>query len=152
MSAELELRRLATTILLEQPTEIPTNELPFARSFIAVCRFTYAKSVPESPHEYSHRNWSADQAAFDRFAALIREHGYKGRFLSTVYTYVDLEGHRYWTSPSYFPPGSVMLNRASNTLAPARRPGEAAATVAGDTPATPADRPTLFDAQEGNDR
>ena len=123
MSAELEPRRLAATILLEQPTEIPTGELPFARRFIAACRFTYAKSVPHAPHEYCPIASLDDssQEDSDRFFALINEHGYRGRFGATVYRYLDVDGWRYWRSPAYFSPG-WMINRADNERAPCAPP------------------------------
>jgi hypothetical protein len=56
---------VATTILLEQPTDIPADELPFARKLIAACRFTYAKSVPGSPHEYCLQSWLPPDAQAD---------------------------------------------------------------------------------------
>ena len=115
---------MATTILLDDPTEIPADDLPFAREFIGVCRFTYAKSVPNSPHECCVRSWiPADrQDGYDRFVRLIKQHGYRGRFLVTTYTYLNVaaedgESWRYWESPSYFPPGSTIINRASNVRA-----------------------------------
>jgi hypothetical protein len=127
MSAELEPRRLAATILLEQPTEIPTDGLPFARRFISVCRFTYAKSVPNSPHEYCLRKWLPPdvQRDYDRFVQLIGEHGYRGRFLATVYRYLNVDGWRYWQSPEAYGVG-VIINRANNERAP-MRPLEVAA-------------------------
>jgi hypothetical protein len=117
---------VATTILIDDPTDIPTDELVFARRFIAACRFTYAQSVPNSPHEYCPRKTipGDHQADYDRFVALIAQHGYRGRFLATTYTYLNCDGFRYWESPSYFPPGSVIINRADNSRAPSLRPDD----------------------------
>ena len=111
---------MATTILLEQPTEAPPEVLALARGVIGVCRFRYASSVPDSPHEYCRRDWlPADRLAdFDRLLALIREHGFRGKFMSTVYRYVTVDDFRYWQSPSFFPPATVILNRANNSRAP----------------------------------
>lgn len=116
------------TVLLEQPTEVPSEHLPFARRFIAVCRFTYAKSVPEAPHEYLVRRLLTPdlQADFDTFAALIGQHGYRGRFQGATFTYLNVvhedgSSWRYWQSSSYFPPDpDGMLNRANNEAAPMR--------------------------------
>jgi len=57
-----------------QPRAQPTaDELDRARGLIATCRWTYARTVPEHPHEYALRAWlrPEDQAVFDWFAALI---------------------------------------------------------------------------------
>ena len=122
---------MATTVLLEPPTEIPETELPFARQFILNCRFTFATQgklggtpVTQSPHEYCLRKWLQPRvcADFDRFAQLIGQHGYKGRFLARVYTYLNLpseDGHswRYWISPEAFGDG-LIVNRADNSRAP----------------------------------
>ena len=63
------------------------------RALIAVCRWTYAKTVPEAPHEYCLRAWlSPDQQAdFDWFVALIAEHGYRGRFWRQEWVYLDVD-------------------------------------------------------------
>jgi hypothetical protein len=117
---------MATTILLDDPTEIPEHEAEFARRFIEVCQFTFAKSVPNSPHEYCPRARipAGRQDDYDRFVGLIEQHGYRGRFLSTTYTYLNVDGWRYWQSPSYFPPGSVIINRANNERAPLLTPDD----------------------------
>jgi hypothetical protein len=110
---------MPSTILLDDPTEIPEDELPFAREFISRCSFTYAKTVPTAPHWYCPIA-SLDESRqrdFDRFVALIDEHGYRGRFLSTTYRYLNIEGWRYWRSPAYYSPG-WMINRADNERAP----------------------------------
>src|SRR4051794_695670 len=57
-------------------------DLHAARAFIATCRWTFAKTVPQHPHEYCLRDWVPDNAEFDRFTALIAGHGYSGRFWS----------------------------------------------------------------------
>ena len=60
-----------------QPT---VGEIDRAGAFIAICRWTYAKTVPQHPHEYSLRSWltSEQQEVFDWFVALIAQHGYPG--------------------------------------------------------------------------
>lgn len=83
--------------ILEPQRWCPENELPFARAFIASARFTYAKSVPEAPHEYCLRSW-VDSNDFDRFMILIAEHGYAGRFWKQRWRYLNVDEWRYWRS------------------------------------------------------
>jgi hypothetical protein len=118
---------VATTTLLEPQTDCPTHELEFARSVIAACKFKGAtqgnlgdRPVTESPHEYCRRDRvPADrQADLDRLLDLIDVHGYRGRFLSTVYRYLNIDGWRYWASRTAFPPPGVIINRANNERAP----------------------------------
>jgi hypothetical protein len=124
---------MPSTILLEPPVECPTVELPWVRSFLAACRFKAAtqgdlggRPVTESPHSYCPRRSLSDskRLEFDRFAALIDEHGFRGRFLSVVYTYLIVPGGdrsiwRYWISDAWFPPTlRGMINRADQARSP----------------------------------
>jgi hypothetical protein len=63
-----------------------------------------------------------------RFVALIEEHGYRGRFLATVYTYLNVDGWRYSESPGLFEPGWI-INRANTERAPVVHNERATATV-----------------------
>jgi hypothetical protein len=129
---------MPTTILLEPPTECPESELEFARSFIAACGFKAAtqgglggRPMAESQHQYCPRRSLPEsrQRDFDRFATLIDQHGFRGRFLNSVYTYLLVpgdDGHwRYWRSPSWFPTieATGMLNRADSASSPMLPPG-----------------------------
>ena len=114
------------TTLLEEPVECPAEHLPWVQALIAVCPFRVAtqgnlggRPVTESPHEYVLRRMVASscQRDFDRFLGLISRLGYRGRFLSTTYRYLDVDGRRYWASRGVHEPG-VILNRASDSLAP----------------------------------
>ena len=67
------------------------------REFIAERRWQFAKTMPQIPHWYTVRAWDPDEAAFERFVMYIREHGYKRKFGSRWYTYLDMDGHAYWT-------------------------------------------------------
>jgi hypothetical protein len=118
---------MARTILIDEPTEIPDEYLEFARSFVGACRFKPPRGAPHSPHEYQPRsNLDATlRAGFDRFAALIDNHGYRGKFLNVEYVYLDVDGFRYWISKSYFPAAERgMVNRASNEVSPPLRPDD----------------------------
>src|SRR4051812_40190923 len=73
-------------------------DLESARALIAACRWTFAKSVPEHPHEYCLRDWVSDKAEFDRFIALIAVEGYPGRFWGQRWVYLGVDGFKYWRS------------------------------------------------------
>ena len=55
------------------------------------------------------------QDEFDALVALIMAEGYRGRFWSQTWTYVDLDGWSYWPSMSWYGAdrgkANTMLNR-----------------------------------------
>ena len=121
---------MPSTVLLEEPVECPHEHVPWVREFLAACKFTAATRgllggvpVTESPHQYVPRSTLEEsrQRDFDRFVRLLGEVGYKGKFLGSTYRYLDLDDHRFWSSPSWYSPGG-MINRASNRLAPMAPP------------------------------
>ena len=86
--------------LLEPITVAPADVLDFAREFIAKNRWIYAKTMPEHPHEYCLRVncvKNGTEEEFVRFAELIRQHGYRGRFHKTRLTYMNVDDWRYWS-------------------------------------------------------
>jgi len=70
-----------------------TNEL---REFIQSVHWTYAKTMPEWPHEYIVRE-RVDESLFVELVKHIREYGYEGNFYSKSITYFDQDGMTYWT-------------------------------------------------------
>jgi len=58
-------------------------------------------------HEYILRDWNPE--LFDNISELIDREGYKGTFLKTIYTYLDIGNYRYWHY-------TMILNRADNRL------------------------------------
>ena len=38
------------------------------------------------------------QMTFDRFLELIKEHGYRGTFWNQAWTYLEVDGYKYWES------------------------------------------------------
>ena len=66
------------------------------RRFAAEERWTYAKTMPEWPHEYLVRQ-RVDEDLFVRMVAHIRAHGYEGRFYQMKITYFEEAGLVYWT-------------------------------------------------------
>ena len=84
-----------------------------ARSFVAKVPWTFARTVPEHPHEYCLRAWLSreQQTAFDWFADVIARHGYRGRFWGQEWTYLDLgDGFKYWESQTVDRTGRI-INR-----------------------------------------
>jgi hypothetical protein len=66
------------------------------RAFIDQQVWTFAKTMPEWPHEYIVRD-RVDQAPFERLVEHIRDHGAEGRFYERVLTYYEEAGLVYWT-------------------------------------------------------
>jgi len=77
---------------------MPANkELPEElANFINTEEWTYAKTMPEWPHEYIVRE-KVDGTLFAKLAVFIRENGYEGRFYNKAITYYDCDGRVYWT-------------------------------------------------------
>lgn len=66
------------------------------RRFVAEERWTFAKTMPEWPHEYLVRE-RVDQDLFERMVIHIRSNGYEGLFYRRKITYFDEAGLVYWT-------------------------------------------------------
>jgi hypothetical protein len=66
------------------------------QEFINSTQWTFAKTMPEWPHEYIVRN-RVDEDLFVRLVRHIREHGYQGKFYRRSITYYDAGGMTYWT-------------------------------------------------------
>jgi len=71
--------------------------LPIAlRAFIESAQWTFAKTMPEWPHEYLLRD-RVDRALFEALVCHIRHHGIEQRFYQRVLTYFAEDGLLYWT-------------------------------------------------------
>ena len=66
------------------------------RTFVDEQCWTFAKTMPEWPHEYIVRE-RVDQALFEELVSHIRAHGREGRFYARVITYYEEAGLTYWT-------------------------------------------------------
>ena len=66
------------------------------RRFVNEERWTYAKTMPDWPHEYLVRERVA-QELFKRLVRHIRANGYDGRFYQKKITYYEEGGLVYWT-------------------------------------------------------
>ena len=58
------------------------------RAFVVCEKWTYAKTMPDWPHEYIVRE-RVDQSLFERTVIHIRANGYVGHFYSKEITYYD---------------------------------------------------------------
>ena len=65
-------------------------------NFIETEKWTFAKTMPEWPHEYIVRE-RVDEQLFLKMVELIREFGYEGNFYSKPIVYFDHNGLTYWT-------------------------------------------------------
>jgi hypothetical protein len=74
----------------------PVTFPPDLRAFVDTQDWTFAKTMPEWPHEYIVRD-RVDQELFERLVTHIRDHGYEGRFYERVITYHEEAGLVYWT-------------------------------------------------------
>jgi hypothetical protein len=84
------------------------------RLYIAAQRWTYAKTVPDHPHEYLVLSSSTDVTEHFRFADWLNVTGEEDRFMGRTYRYRTVDGHRYWSSPLVRPvqgPNDCILNR-----------------------------------------
>jgi len=69
------------------------------KEFIDSIQWTYAKTMPEWPHEYIVRE-RVDSLLFEALVRHIRQHGFEGRFYQRVLTYFAEDGLLYWTDGS----------------------------------------------------
>jgi hypothetical protein len=87
-----------------------TDGVLTAEEFIGAAPWTFAHTMPENPHEYTVLGQMPDES-FNAFVLHIREHGYRGRFGGRTYTYLEVDGWRYWTMGA--PLGATrIINRA----------------------------------------
>ncbi len=77
---------------MTDPPRLPTD----LRGFVDAETWTYAKTMPEWPHEYLVRH-RVDGDLFEALVRHIREHGHDGHFYNRVLTYFLEDGQQYWT-------------------------------------------------------
>ena len=84
--------------------------------YIESHKWRFAKTMPENPHYYTLRNdW--DDTDFVDFVLYIRENGYVEKFNGQSYTYLNINGYKYWTMgyPINYgngDPCTILINRA----------------------------------------
>ncbi len=67
--------------------------------FIRSCTWTFAKTMPQWPHDYIVRG-RCDEKLFVELVRHIRQYGYEGTFYQKIITYFDHDGMVYWTMGS----------------------------------------------------
>jgi hypothetical protein len=82
------------------------------RSFVRESKWTFAKSMPQTPHEYTLRRDAKDEALFERVVIHIRQVGYQQKWGNSTYTYLDIDGWQYWTMGSPLDQ-TILINRAA---------------------------------------
>jgi hypothetical protein len=76
--------------------------------YIQANQWTYARTMPENPHEYLLIHRSSDWREHLRFVRFIRLHGFQERLGREMYRYsTPGDGWRYWCSNAY----EAILNR-----------------------------------------
>ena len=66
------------------------------RTFVDQQLWTFAKTMPEWPHEYIVRD-RVDERLFERLVVHIRRYGVEGRFYGKRLIYYEEAGLVYWT-------------------------------------------------------
>jgi hypothetical protein len=66
------------------------------RTFVDEATWTFAKTMPEWPHEYIVRE-RVDEQLFVDLVDHVRAHGRSGRFYERVIVYYEVAGLVYWT-------------------------------------------------------
>ena len=80
-------------------------------------RWVFAKTMPKTPHFYTLRADATSDEQFEAFVLHIREVGYSVPYAGRMYTYLDVDGHKYWTMGAPVKE-TTLINRAE-LLAPA---------------------------------
>ena len=77
---------------MQQKVSLPNDLLDFVKS----STWTFAKTMPEWPHEYIVRG-RVDEGLFVQLVHHIRQYGAKQRFYNRILTYFAEDGLLYWT-------------------------------------------------------
>jgi hypothetical protein len=84
------------------------TQLDFA-AFVAGHRWTFARTMPQNPHEYTLRRDTTNDV-FDAAVRYIREHGVIELFWGKRYRSLFFDDHKYWTMGEPVA-GTVLINR-----------------------------------------
>ena len=84
----------------EKTVAEPVNEyIHYVERFIDQCNWTFAKTMPDIPHEYTVRDTLSvdNKKVFDALNdGYIRKYGSTAPFGTRNYTYLTLGNHKYW--------------------------------------------------------
>lgn len=85
--------------------------MEFAAEALRDAPFRLAKTMPKIPHEYTRRSeWNNDDK-FEWVVMFIRENGVKEKFWQREFTYLYVNGYKYWTMGSPIEQ-TILINRA----------------------------------------
>lgn len=82
------------------------------QAFIEGHTWTFAKSMPKSPHFYVVREKCRTDDEFVEAVKYIRKYGVPRPFFRKTYIYFDLDGWTYWTMGAPLSE-TIIINRAS---------------------------------------
>jgi hypothetical protein len=74
------------------PSRLPTQLV----AFVDGATWTFAKTMPDWPHEYIVRD-RVDEQLFEELVRHIRAYGHEGHFYAKVLVYYEEAGMAYWT-------------------------------------------------------
>lgn len=87
-------------------------------AFVEANAWTYAKTMPQCPHEYVVRKNIQKDEDFCRFVMTIRRNGYDERYYSKTHRYLEHGSFKYWTMGDWLAT-TIIINR-TQIDAPAR--------------------------------
>ena len=77
--------------------------------FVSHADWTFAKTMPHIPHEYTLKK-NSPREVFDAAVVFIREQGEVRPWGKYVHTYLDHDGWTYWTMGAPVP-ATILINR-----------------------------------------
>ena len=104
---DLGMQRRGAMFLLEK-----IGDLDNLRDLIARCEWTYAKTMPQCPHEYIVRGkCPLTDEEFLYFVDKQRNYGKPERWGKYIFPYLHIDGYKYWTMGDTYE-NTVIINRA----------------------------------------
>jgi len=82
------------------------------QGFLEGHSWTFAKTMPESPHWYIHKRNTSDFDIFIDVVRYIQQNGLSSRYEGSTYTYLVLDDYKYWTMGS-LPEETTIINRTN---------------------------------------
>ena len=80
-------------------------------AFVQAAGWKFAKSMPQTPHEYTLRREAKDEDLLERVVIHIRQVGYHKKWGKATYSYLDIDGWEYWTIGVPLE-ATIIINRA----------------------------------------
>jgi len=81
------------------------------QKFLESHQWTFAKTMPESPHWYIHNKDANDNNVFIEVVKFIQQKGLPSKFEGATYNYLHLGKYKYW-SMGNLPEETTIINRA----------------------------------------